>query len=98
MACLIFRATNERSSSPSQTSSQAAIIPSRGSVLGRQKGGNITSPDVPTLYVFVEAFVCVCVYLSVCESVCLYLSTLHVCVCVCVPAHSYLSLPVCGIW
>lgn len=64
MPCLIFRATNERSISLSQTSSQAAIIPSRGSVLGRQKGGNVTSSDMPALYVFV----------------CLYLSPLSVCV------------------
>lgn len=75
MPCLIFRATNERSISLSQTSSQAAIIPSRGSVLGRQKGGNVTSSDMPALYVFV----------------CLYLSTLRVCV----PAHSYLFLSSC---
>ena len=50
MPCLIFRATNEQSGSHSQTSSQAAIIPGRGSVLGRQKGGNVTSPDVPALW------------------------------------------------
>lgn len=42
MPCLIFKPTNERSVSLPQTSSQAAIIPSRGSLLGMQKGGNVT--------------------------------------------------------
>lgn len=91
MPCLIFRTTNEGSSSLSQTSSQAAIIPGRGSVLGRQKRASITSPDVSTVcvQVFVQALgggVC----LSAWEIVCLYLSTLHVCVCF--PSHSRLSL------
>lgn len=91
MPCLIFTATNERSSPLSQTSSQAAIIPSRGSVHGRQKGGSITSPDLPTLYVCGGVVcVCVCAFIWLCESVRLYLSTLHVCVCL--PALSYLFL------
>lgn len=92
MPCLIFRAANERSSSLSQTSSQAAIIPSRGSVLGRQKAGNITSPDVPTLYVFVEALrVCVC--LSVCVWKCASVSVNSACLCICL--HIPISLSSC---
>lgn len=70
MPCLIFRATNEWSISLSQTSSQAAIIPSRGCVLGR--GKIVTSSDMRALCVFV----------------CLYLSTLPVCVSPCTP-HSF---------
>lgn len=49
MPCLIFRSANEVGCSLSQTSSRAAIIAGRGSELGRQKEGNITSPSVPSV-------------------------------------------------
>lgn len=79
MLCLIFRATNEQSCSLFQTSSQAAIIPGRGSVLGRQNGGKITSLSVSALFVLVEV---VCVRVSVCVCVraivCLYLPAINI--------------------
>lgn len=86
MPCLIFRATNERSSSLWQTSSQAAIIPSGGSVLGRQKGGHITSPDMPTS-VFVEAL-CMCVFICLCVRVCVCICQLCMFVCGCLSLSS----------
>lgn len=98
MPCLIFRSTNELGCLLSQTSSRAAIIAGRGTVLGRQKGGSITSPNVPSVcvcggVVLCSVWMCVSVCLSVCESVCLWPSTLHVSM----PAGTLLSLspPVC---
>ena len=93
MPCLIFRATNERSCSLPQTSSQAAIIPSKRKCAWKAEGReHYLTRSANSVYVW-RRCVCVCVYLSVCESVRLYLSTLLVCVCQ--PAPSYPSVSSC---